>query len=350
MSLNSNHADEIIYLDRNENNYGPAPKCFEVIKNVDFKRLSWYTRAHEKHIKGDLSSRLARDYNVPESRVVMGYGGEDLLKQVVHCHLVEGEKLFVPTFSWWYYKSIADEVGGITLEFPLEAGNESYIYNVGGLLEMYDQHHPKIILLSTPNNPTGNTLEHDELKQILEHTKESIVVLDEAYAMFKTTDLSYVTDLVNQYPNLIVLRTFSKYYALAGIRVGFGIMGEGLSKFERFSSRYLGYNRLTEQVALAALDSSDYYEEITAKMNADKDMLYKEFSKLPGFKPYKSDANFILVDMKKDEMAGLKKYLVERNLIIKFMSEEVLNSQLRITIGTQDENAKLVAAIKEYYI
>jgi len=349
MSELNNSMSDIIYLDRNENNYGPAPKCFNVVKDIDFKRLSWYTRAHEKHIKGELSTRLAKDYRLDEKQVVMGYGGEDLLKQVVHCYLRKEETLFVPQYSWWYYKSIADEVGGLTTEFPLYPGDESYYYDVDGLLKMYDEQKPKIILISSPNNPTGNTLSPAELQRVLMHTKDSIVVLDEAYAMFKTTDLSYVTELVNAFPKLMVIRTFSKYYALAGIRVGFAFIGKNLTKFERFSSRYLGYNRLTELVALAALDSREYYEKITAQMNADKDMFFEEFRKLPEFKPYKSDANFMLIDMKKEEMAPLKKYLTERNLIIKFMSEDVLNSQLRVTIGTHEENMKLMEAIKEYY-
>jgi len=343
-----NSKGSLIYLDRNENNYGPAPACFEAINKIDFKLLSWYTRAHEKSTKGELYSRLANDYGLSEDRVVLGYGGEDLLKQVIHCYLGKNETLFVPQFSWWYYKSIADEVEGITVEFPLYPGEDTYYYDVDGLLEMYDEHKPRILFISSPNNPTGNTLSPDELKRVLDKTRDAVVVLDEAYALFKTTDLSYVTDIINTYPNVMAIRTFSKYYALAGLRIGFALIGSGLTRFEQFSSRYLGYNRLTESIALAALDSSDYYRDITAKMNADKDMFFEEFSKLPGFKPYRSDANFMLVDMEKDKMASLKKFLTERGLVIKFMSEKVLNSQLRITIGRQEENKKLMDAIKEY--
>ncbi|HID39767.1 MAG TPA: histidinol-phosphate aminotransferase family protein [Calditrichaeota bacterium] len=348
MTTSGNGQNDLIYLDRNENNYGPAPACFDAINKIDLRLLSWYTRAHEKSTKGELYSRLANDYKLTEDRIVLGYGGEDLLKQVIHCYLSKNETLFVPQFSWWYYKSIADEVEGITVEFPLYPGKEAYHYDVDGMLEMYDQHRPRILFISSPNNPTGNTLAPEELKRVLDRTKDAIVVLDEAYALFNTTDLSYVTDIINTYPNTMVIRTFSKYYALAGLRIGFALIGKGLTRFEQFSSRYLGYNRLTESIALAALDSPEYYQNITAKMNADKDMFFKEFSSLPGFKPYRSDANFILVDMDKDKMASLKKFLTERGLIIKFMSEKVLNSQLRITIGTQEENKKLMDAIKEY--
>ena len=348
MSTTGNSKHSLIYLDRNENNYGPAPACFEAINKIDFKLLSWYTRAHEKSTKGELYSRLAKEYGLTEDRVVLGYGGEDLLKQVIHCYLGKDETLFVPQYSWWYYKSIADEVEGITVEFPLYAGEEAYYYDVDGLLEMYDKHKPRILFISSPNNPTGNTLSAAELKRVLDKTGDAVVVLDEAYALFKTTDLSYVTEIINTYPNVMAIRTFSKYYALAGLRIGFALIGKDLTRFEQFSSRYLGYNRLTESIALAALDSPEYYADITAKMNADKDMFFEEFSKLPGFKPYRSDANFMLVDMEKDKMAALKKFLTERGIIIKFMAEKILNSQLRITIGRQEENKKLMDAIKEF--
>jgi len=345
-----NNNKELIFLDRNENNYGPAPKCSEVLKNIDFRRLSLYTRIFEKNAKGELSLRLAKDYNVPERQVVMGYGGEELLKSIVHSYLREGDTLFVPAFSWWYYKSIASEMGGKTVEYPLIVGKDSYQYDINGMLKLYHEVKPKIVFISTPNNPTGNSLTPEELYTILDEMKDTIVVLDEAYAMFKTTNYFYVKEIVDRYPKTAVIRTFSKYFALAGVRIGFALIGKELDYFEWFSSKYLGYDRINELIALAALDSMPYYEKITAQMNADKDMFYDEFSKLPGFKPYRSDANFMLVDIEKERMPALKKFLTDRNLIIKFMNEPVLNSQLRITIGTQQENIQLMDAIKEYAI
>jgi histidinol-phosphate aminotransferase len=343
-------AANIIYLDRNESNYGPAPKCFEVIKHIDLTILCQYSRDFKKQIKGELSKRLAADYGLNEDQIILGYGSEDLLKQIVHCYLNKGEILFIPRYSWWYYKALAAEVEGTSIEFPLYADDNSYYYDVESLLNMYHARKPKLVLISSPNNPTGNSIEVDELKNIIKHMKDSIIILDEAYAMFKNPDYSYVSDLIKEYDNLIILRTFSKYFALAGIRIGFALIGRELKIFEKFSSRYLGYNRLTELIALAALDSPEYYSRITQKINSDKLMFIEEFNKLSGFKPYKSDANFILVEMNKELIPELKEYLAERGLIIKFMNEEELNSHMRITIGTQEENKKLMDAIKKFML
>lgn len=339
---------ELIFLDRNENNYGPAPKCHEVLKNIDFRRLSWYTRMYEKNAKGELSLRLAKEYDLPEKYLVMGYGSEDLLKSVIHCYLEKGETLLVPSFSWWYYKSIASEVGGNTAEYPLYAGEESYHYDIEGMIKAYRELKPKIVFISSPNNPTGNSLTSEQLYGILDEMKEAIVVLDEAYAMFKTTDKAYVKKIIEKYPKAAIIRTFSKYFALAGVRIGFALIGEELGYFELLNSKYLGYDRINELVAIAALDSMPYYEKIAAQMNRDKEMFYNEFCRLPGFKPYRSDANFMLVDMDKSKMAAMDEYLKNKGFVIKFLKEKALNSQVRITIGTHEQNIHLINAVKEF--
>jgi len=115
-----------------------------------------------------------------------------------------------------------------------------------------------------------------------------------------------------------------------------------------FSARYLGYNRLSEQIAIAALDSTEFYEDMCNKMIADTETYLKEFNKLAGFKAYKSYANFILVKIPAEIKDILKKYLIERNMIVKFMAEDGLLNHLRITIGTQEQNELLLNMIKSF--
>jgi histidinol-phosphate aminotransferase len=176
--------------------------------------------------------------------------------------------------------------------------------------------------------------------------KDTIVILDEAYLSFENPiNVKY---LISNYPNLIIIRTFSKYFALAGIRIGYAVVGENLSKLTTLMNRYLGYHRLSEAIAIAALDSPEYYLGLYKKMKEDKQLYYSELGKLPGFRVFKSETNFILVELPKQIMSDLKAFLTERGLIIKFMDEEVLNSHLRITLGTQEQNRSVINAIKEF--
>ncbi len=344
----SNVEKETIYLDRNENQYGPAPACFDVLQGDNFKNLSEYSRDFAKGIKSCLSQKLADNFGIAEKNVMLGYGGEDILKQAVHCYIGKGDKIMIPSYSWWYYKKIADEKEGIRVEYPIVEGDYSYYYDIEGMLKIYDAEKPKLVLISSPNNPTGNRLEIDELKMILRRMKDTVVILDEAYAMFYNKDNSHLKDIVNEFPNILIIRTFSKYYGLAGIRIGYVLMGDNHADFSMFSARYLGYNRLSEQIAIAALDSADYYEEMRDKMVADTDTFIKEFNQLEGFRAYKSYANFLLVKIPVEIKDGLKKYLTERNMIVKFMAEDGLFNHLRITIGTQEQNALLLNMIKSY--
>ena len=338
---------KIIYLDRNENNYGPAPKCFEVIKNAGISKFSYYSRSHETGVKSYLSKRLAADLNVNMEQILLGYGAEDLLKQTVQFFIGQGQKLLAPAYSWWYYKKLASEANGTDVEYPMIVGADRYEYDVDEMIRVYQREKPSLFLISSPNNPTGNSLSSNDLNIILEKTKDTIVILDEAYLSY--TDLINAKKLIAQYPNLIIIRTFSKYYALAGLRIGYAIVGENFTNLRELMNRYLGYNRLSEDVAIAALDSADYYQDIYNKMKQDKEIYYRELAKINDFTVYKSDANFILVKVPRDIMPGLKSFLNDKGLIIKFMNEEILNSHLRITIGTQEENALLITAIQEYF-
>jgi histidinol-phosphate aminotransferase len=177
--------------------------------------------------------------------------------------------------------------------------------------------------------------------------KETFVALDEAY--WYNTKHEHAKYLVETYPNLVVIRTFSKYYALAGIRIGYALIGRNLTRLANLANRYLGFNLISEKIALAALDSASYYEDIAHKMNSDKELYYKELGEIPGFTVYKSDANFVLVEIPKNIIQPLKKFLTDKGLIIKFMNEEIINSHMRITLGTQEENRMVIDTIKEFF-
>jgi histidinol-phosphate aminotransferase len=344
----TNENKNIIYLDRNENQYGPSPACFETIANPHFTVLSEYSRDYTKGIKSCLTERLANEFNINEKSIILGFGGEDILKQAVHCYIHKGDKIMIPSYSWWYYKKIADEVSGVKVEYPIVEGNDSFYYDIDGMLKVYQEHKPKLVLISSPNNPTGNRLEIEQMKMVLRKMKDTVVVIDEAYTLFYNKDHSHLKELIEEFPNLLIIRTFSKYYGLAGVRIGFALMGKNHEQFSLFSARYLGFNRLSERIAIAALDSKEYYEGMCKKMNADMDMFFTEFNKLPGFKAYRSFANFILVKIPSEIKESLNKYLTERNMIVKFMAEDGLFSHIRITIGTQEQNAMLMNMVKAF--
>ncbi len=341
-------SDSILYLDRNENPYGPAPRCFEVLHSITLSDLSIYSRDFTRGVKSGLSERLAADLNVPETQILLGEGSEDLLKQAVHCYLGPGDKILCPAQSWWYYQALASEVGGETVTFPLKQGKDSYYFDVDEMITHYQKVSPRIVLIASPNNPTGNSFPNDQIQRVVETFRESIVILDEAYWGFGDSADDKISAFAAEYRNLIILRTFSKYYALAGARIGFAVVGKSLERLTKFAARYLGYNRISEALALAALDSGDYYDSVRQKMMKDRESCYEHFEKLQGFKPFRSDANFVLVHIPTDHTANLRKFLAGRRIQIKFFSEPEFQDCVRITMGTHDQNQALLQALTEF--
>jgi histidinol-phosphate aminotransferase len=337
-----------IYLDRNENQYGPSPACFKVLQKSNDDILNTYSRDFSRGVKSILSERLAHDFGTREDKILLSYGSEDLLKQAVQCYIGKGDKILIPSCSWWYYKKIADEAEGINIQYPILEGNDTFYYDIETMIETYNREKPKLVLISSPNNPTGNRLETEHLKEVLERMSDTLVILDEAYLLFDETYKYDPVEFVNRYPNLIIIRTFSKYYALAGIRTGFAFLGDNHERFKLLNARFLGFNRLSEKIAIAALDSPEYYSSISRKMADDKEMLYNELNKLPGFLAYKSYANFMLVKIPPEIKDPLNKYLTERKMIVKFMNEDGLNSHIRITIGTHPQNSLFLKLVQTF--
>jgi histidinol-phosphate aminotransferase len=335
----------VILFDRNENRYGPAPACMEVLRQADAELLFNYTRAFQRGQYSALSVRLSEMHGVEEKRIILGYGCEDILKGAVHYFLKKGRKILIPTASWWYYKAIADEVGGVTEKFPLIETPTRYEFDVDALLRMRKEHDPGMILIASPNNPTGNTLGREDLLRILDAYHDRPVVLDQAYFGLTPGQADDFGALTDKFPNLLILRTFSKLFALAGVRMGYGIIGEGLDGFQKYCARNLGYNRLSERLALAALDSTDYYEGIASNMAADRDRFYEFFRSYEGCEIFESDANFILVKFPHHVIPVLKEALDAQGLIVKFFTEPAFLGYARISLGTQEENALLMDAI-----
>lgn len=339
----------ILYLDRNENLYGPAPKCFEVLKNISLNELSIYSRDFTRGVKSALSERLAAEHGIAEDRILLSEGSEDMLKQAVHCYLGPGEKILCPDQSWWYYRAVAAEVGGETITSRLRETGNTFSYDVDEMIALYQKTSPRVVLIASPNNPTGNSFRDTDLERLTEAFRESIVILDEAYFGFADSSPRRVSELVGKYRNLLILRTFSKFYALAGARIAFAAAGASLSRLTKFSSRYLGYNRISELLALAALDSPDYYRAINKGIRDDRSRYYEFFDKQRGVLCYRSDANFVLVHLPDKLGISLKVHLDREGIAVKFFDEKEFRNCMRITIGTRDQNDRLLKALETFF-
>ncbi|MBR2103467.1 MAG: histidinol-phosphate aminotransferase family protein [Prevotella sp.] len=335
--------NKLNYLDRNEFNFEPSEEVKNAVRQFDLGKFCFYTRIYDEGKKSIFSVYLSQLYGIDEKQIVLGYGAEDLLKKAVHYFLTLGgnKTMLIPKFSWWYYKSIADEVDGTTLQYPVFENGDTFSYDIDGLRQMIADINPKIVLVASPNNPTGNALTPQEMEQLVEMVPQSTIVLvDEAYASFISNDASYIKTLIEKHENIIICRTLSKFYGLPGLRMGFGFVGQGevMNRFTRYANMYLGYDRLSEEVAIAALKSDSHYREIAKVMEEARQMYRNELGALPGFLVYKSLANFVLVKYPIELKERLQKAFAEESYKVKFMNEPGINSHMRITLGRREQN------------
>ncbi len=264
----------MINLDKNENQYGPSEQCKEVIKQITLEMFNSYSRGYPKKIL----HKLEKEFGVPGEKILLGYGAEDILKQIFYFVGDHNAKsVLMAKQAWWYYGAIAEEVNAEIVYFDMIEKKNRYEYDTDHALKMMEEKKPTIVLICSPNNPTGNSMSKSDLKRIIKKSikTNSHVVIDEAYWGYNGTSNSTLK-FVKDYDNVLVLRTFSKFYALAGIRIGFGFAGSKFTDLIKFNMRYLGFNSISERLTFSALNSKSYYMKIAKLMNQDKKRYYKE--------------------------------------------------------------------------
>ena len=315
-----------IKLASNENNYGPSPQVIKAIKdNAGFVY---------KYIPSDimLTEKIAEYCGVNPENVIAGNGSDEVIDMIFKTF--NGPVLsFYPSFSEYkiYSELLNEKYCDITLE-------SDFSFDVNKFIEASTD--ANILVLCTPNNPTGEIIKREYIEQVLCEGK--ITVVDEAYFEFSGES---IVDLIKDYENLIVIRTFSKAFALAGLRAGYAIGNEKIIRYLYRVKPPFNVNSLAQVAAITALDDLDYMNDIVNRILGDRKILEKELGKR--FRIFPSHANFILIDVSPitaDEFYGklLKNKIIVRNFG-RFKGFD--GEYIRITIGTNEENEKLVEVL-----
>ena len=315
-------------LDSNENYIGPSKKVIEAIKNIAITDISHYP------YYGELIEALAKKFSVKKSAIALTNGADEAISAVINTYIEPSDSIITVTPSFSMPKIYAAQQGAKYIEIPHEKRwefpFEKLVKSVGK--------DTKIIYLTTPNNPTGAIIPPEQIKYILEHFKEKLVVVDETYGSFAPYSC---ISLTKTYQNLAVIKSMSKDYGLAGLRVGFVISNpENINNIKKSLSPY-NVNEIAVKAAVAALYDTEHLEFIKNELKKSKDFLSKEFKKLNA-KVYESHANFIMAEFgeKTDYVYSV---LLKHGIVVKKF--ENLKS-LRITLPTLEAAQKIAALIR----
>ncbi len=329
----------LIKLDAMENPYTwPAYLRGEWLEEMQGVTMNRYPDPESTELK----ARLRSVFNIPADMDIMMGNGSDELIQIINMSLRgRGAKVMAVEPSFSMYKMIAAYVDIDYVGVPLNA--DDFSLDMPAMLAAIEEHQPSVIYLSYPNNPTGNLLAKDDVKQILD-ASNGLVVLDEAYTSFAGGE-SFMDELSN-HNNLLVMRTLSKM-GLAGLRLGF-VVGPSrwLNEFDKLRLPY-NINVLSQFTAEFALMYSDVFEEQVQQIVRDRAWVKESMSRLEGIEVFPSDANFLLFRVPSGQATRIHTRLQKDGILIKNLdgSHDMLKDCMRVTIGKPSENVAFLSAL-----
>jgi histidinol-phosphate aminotransferase len=333
------NSSDIIKLSSNENAFGASPKS-----------IAAYQEHHAKAFRYpdggcvELRNALAKKYQIDPSRIVCGAGSDEIIALLTHVFCGAGDEVLYSEYGFLMYPISATRVGAscvVAEEVDLQA-------NVDNILAKVTDR-TKIIFLANPNNPTGSYLNHNEVERLIKNVPNNVlIVLDLAYAEFvEVADYADAIKLVNQYDNVVMMRTFSKIYGLASLRLGWSYSSDYVADVLNRARGPFNVSGAAQHAAIAAIADEEFIQKSKTHNQKWLNILATELDKI-GIKHYPSVANFILMDfLSIEKCQQVNQSLLDNGVILREMSAYNLPSCLRMTIGTDQENLRVLELLKK---
>ena len=324
-----------IKLASNENPLGPSPKAMEAISG-QIAGLHRYPDGAGHILVGKLAVKL----DVRPEQIVLGNGSDEVLGMLSRALLQPGDEVVIPTPSFLMYIIVARSAGAVAVHVPLK----DMAIDLDGILERVTPR-TRMIFICNPNNPTGSMLTQAAFASFLKALPAgTVVVLDEAYIEF-ARDPACIQGLsfLDSDHIVVTLRTFSKVYGLAGLRVGYGVMPEELAQLLNRVRMPFNVNSLAQAAAAAALEDEAFLQKTKALVHQGLDFLYRELDKR-GLRCFPTQSNFFLIDMQRDARDVFEEFLAQ-GVIVRAMSAYGYPSYIRINVGLPEENQRFIATL-----
>ena len=326
--------DCLIKLNSNESPYGPAPSVLSALSDH-----RWYNNYPDTNATA-LRTALSNYTGLDSRFIVLGHGSMEVISLLWQIFLAVGDNIICcpPTFS--LYTSVTTLCGAYVLEVPRTA---DYDVDVEGILEALTPE-TKMIILCSPNNPTGNPVSEADILPLLETGR--IVVVDEAYIEFSAQPRGFA-HLVPRYRNLVVLRTFSKWAGLAGLRIGYGLFPEWIGEYMKRAQCPFEVNVAGHIAAIATLKDLDYVLGNVQKIVRERDQVYSVLARQPYLEPILSQGNFILARVSNEDVDILqvRTTLESNGIMLRYFHHPYLHDFLRVTVGLPEHTDKLALAL-----
>lgn len=327
---------EVTKLASNENPYGCSPKAKDAITN-EISNASIYPDGGAV----DLTNVVASQLGVNNNQIIFGAGSDEVILMIARAFFVQGNETVMASHTFPQYKHNAEIEGAVSIEVPLADGK----HDLPGMLNRITDR-TKVVWICNPNNPTGTIVTHTEVQHFMEHVPSHVlVVLDEAYCEY--TDTVEYPDglaLLDQYKNIILLRTFSKIYGLASLRIGYGIGHPEIIRYINQVREPFNTSRFAQAAAIAAYQDHDFINNCRENNRKGIDYLNKQFQRL-ALQAFPAHGNFIMVDTQRPA-AQVFDALLRLGIIVRGGHKLDFPTSIRVTVGSQEQNDKFIAALE----
>jgi len=326
-----------IKLASNENPLGPSPKAVNAILG-SLNNMHRYPDGSCYYLR----QKLARKFGLSMERIIVGNGSNEIIQLVVHLFLSHDEEVIIPVPTFLFYEKVIKSFDGKIVSVPLS----NFSIDLAAIFEKVSSK-TKIIYISNPNNPTGKALKKEEIRGFLHSLPpDIIVVLDEAYIEFVTdSNIVSAVDLLELYSGLVILRTFSKAYGLAGLRIGYGLASDIIIDGMNLTRQPFNVNYLAQVAALAALDDKEFLDRTSAVISDGLEFLYSQLDFM-GIEYIKTQTNFFLI---KTPLGAQETYqrMLKEGVIVRSMESFGLKNYIRLNVGMPEENERFIKSFKK---
>ena len=327
--------DQIIKLDANENPYGPLPCVFEALARLPYAHI--YPDPGSRELRAALASYHA----IPEENLLAGAGADELIDLVLRLLVDPGEAILncPPTFGMYAFDGDLSDARVISIPRRLD-----FSVDITAIAEAAQAYHPKLLFLASPNNPDGSLAARADLERLLE--LPLILILDEAYMEFAPPGTSLLPEVPRR-QNLIVLRTFSKWAGLAGLRVGYGAFPSALMPHLWKIKQPYNVSVAASTAAIVSLQHIAELKRTGEMIRAERQRLLEKLQEFPWLNPYPTQSNFILCRVEGFDAAEFKHRLAQNGILVRYFNKPGLQNCIRISVGKPEHTDALVDVFRK---
>lgn len=327
-----------LQADKDELNFPPSLKVAEALSSYSLETIRRYQK------EPPLLEVLAQKHDFPKEGLFLEQGVIGVIHRVFDFMLTPKSSVLLPELGYPYYHKLASLHKSKITTFGFKDRPDSFSYDLEDLLEKVQQK-PSVVVLIDPESPLGFSTSNSDLQRVLEATpKETLVFLDQSHEGFRENHIKDITALVGKFPNLLMARGFSKLYGLAGVRVAYALCGEDVKRMINFNERYLGFDNLAQQVAIAALQSEEHYQENARKIREEKKRFNLAVTTLPTYRVLETDSSSSIVIVPESQSLFLREQAKAVGIAVRHLGDyhKRLTNFYRITMCPAEETDKII--------